>query len=85
MTTHHGELRTDLADAYRRSCASVIAMLQETKGQWRFVAARSGVPYDTLWKIADGRIANPTVDTLQKLIDYFAPTPADVVVIKSEN
>jgi hypothetical protein len=69
------EPQQDLADAYKASCASIIAMLQATKGQWRRVAASSGVPYDTLWKIAEGRIANPTVDTLQKLIDYFAPPP----------
>jgi predicted transcriptional regulator len=49
----------------------VLARLDETKGQWREIAEASGVPYDTLTKVAQRRNANPRVGTVQQLADYF--------------
>lgn len=47
----------------------VIAGLQAKKGDWNRIAELSGVPYDTISKIARGATANPGVLTVQKLSD----------------
>jgi predicted transcriptional regulator len=49
----------------------VLARLDETKGQWREIAEASGVPYDTLTKVAQRKNKNPRVQTVQPLADYF--------------
>jgi predicted transcriptional regulator len=46
-------------------------MLQEQKGTWRRISINSDVPYDTLSKIALGRVRDPRINTIQKLADYF--------------
>lgn len=46
--------------------------LQKSRGKWGKVSQRSGVPYHTLTKIAQGKVANPRIDTIQLLVDYFA-------------
>lgn len=46
------------------------------KGHWRQVVKESGVPYDTLCKIAQGRV-DPGVSRVQRLLDYFRQHPFD--------
>jgi len=50
----------------------VIASLAAEKGNWRKVSADSGIPYDTLTKIAQRRVKNPRFSTVQKLAKYFS-------------
>lgn len=47
----------------------VISTLQAHKGDgaWQFIAARSGVSYDTVARIARGAIKNPGALTIEKL------------------
>lgn len=52
---------------------SVLSNLKKSRGNWREVAKGSGVPYDTITKIAQGQSPNPGVLTVQKLADYFNP------------
>ena len=49
----------------------VLIQLEDSKGQWREIADASGVPYDTLTKVAQRRNENPRVNTVQQLADYF--------------
>lgn len=49
----------------------VLARLEESKGQWRQISEASGVPYDTLTKVAQRQNENPRVRTVQQLADYF--------------
>lgn len=51
--------------------AYVIRRLAETRGRWTDASKYSGVPYDTVKKIAQGRTKDPSVSTVQKLADYF--------------
>jgi hypothetical protein len=51
--------------------ATVVRSLQETKGKWRTISSVTGIPYDTLTKVALGRVADPRVSTVQTLFDYF--------------
>lgn len=37
----------------------------------RQIASDAGVPFSTLSKIAQGRIDDPSVHTIQRLADYF--------------
>jgi len=46
-------------------------VLHKKSGQWGKVSRESGVPYDTLTKIAQGKIKNPGIENLQLLMDYF--------------
>ena len=46
---------------------SVVAGLQARKGDWPAIAEQSGVPYDTISKIARGATPNPGVLTVQAL------------------
>lgn len=45
--------------------------LQKARGTWADVSAKSGVPYHTLAKIAQGQVTNPRVRTVQRLMDHF--------------
>ncbi|MEW5249393.1 hypothetical protein [Microbulbifer sp. 2201CG32-9] len=53
----------------------VRAQLQERRGQWRQIAACSGVPYFTLAKIASGVTENPRWRTLSRLSKQLAQEP----------
>lgn len=57
--------------------ATVVRSLQETKGKWRTISSVTGIPYDTLTKVALGRVADPRVSTVQALHDYFAGRPVE--------
>jgi len=54
---------------------TVVRSLQEAKGKWRAISVDTGIPYDTLTKIALGRVADPRVSNVQALFDYFARRP----------
>lgn len=49
----------------------VVASLAVWKGHWVAIAAQSGVPYDTVTKIAQGKTRNPRVQTVLKLHGYL--------------
>lgn len=49
----------------------VLERLEATKGTHPAVAEASGVPYRTLQKIAQRLIANPGIEHVQRLHDYF--------------
>lgn len=40
-------------------------------GRYRFVAGKSGVSYEWLVKFAVGKIPNPTIENINKLIVFF--------------
>lgn len=46
------------------------------RGRWRHIARDSGVAYDTLTKIAQGKV-DPGVSKVQLLVDYFRRNPLD--------
>lgn len=48
----------------------VLAKLEKNRGRWPAIAEASGVPYDTITKIAQ-RQTDPRVSTVQKLANYF--------------
>ncbi|MFL9960448.1 hypothetical protein PQR02_04790 [Paraburkholderia sediminicola] len=54
---------------------TVLRRLDGVKGAWPEVARQSGVPYQTLTKIACRIVADPRVSTVQTLFDYFAGSP----------
>jgi hypothetical protein len=49
----------------------VLGKLEAAKGEWRTVAERTGVPYDTIYKIASQTTENPGIKHIQALADYF--------------
>ncbi|MEM5461602.1 hypothetical protein VSR69_43595 [Paraburkholderia phytofirmans] len=52
--------------------STVLRRLDGMKGEWPDVAKESGVPYQTLTKIACRIVADPRISTVQTLFDYFA-------------
>jgi len=52
--------------------ATVLRRLDQAKGAWPDIARESGVPYQTLTKIACRIVSDPRVSTVQTLFDYFA-------------
>ena len=50
----------------------VLAHLAERKVPWTQVARDTGIPYETLKKIASRRTPNPGVLPVQTLADYFS-------------
>lgn len=57
--------------AQNRLMELIMVALRKKRGQLGKIARESGVPYDTLAKIAQGKIKNPGVDNIQLLMDYF--------------
>ena len=49
----------------------VLTRLDEAKGRWPEISIKTGVPYQTLTKIAQRRTRNPGIGHIQKLADYF--------------
>lgn len=45
--------------------------LNDAKGEWPKIAEASGVPYDTIAAIAQGERENPTLRSVQPLLNYF--------------
>ena len=50
----------------------VVGHLGRWKGYWRDISAGSGVPYNTVTKIAQGRTRNPRILTIEKLHAHLA-------------
>lgn len=57
---------------------TVLRRLDSAKGAWPEIAKASGIPYQTLTKIACRIVADPRVSTVQTLHDYFAANPEPV-------
>jgi predicted transcriptional regulator len=55
----------------------VVTRLQAHKGRWPTIAKRSGVPYSSLRKIAQGTTKTPAVENLETL-DRFLDTHIDI-------
>lgn len=49
----------------------VLSRLENCRGDWKSIAEKTGVPYSTLTKIAQGHTENPGVQHVQKLANYF--------------
>jgi len=62
---------------------TVVQSLQAAKGKWRCIAEATGIPYDTLTKIALGRVSDPRVSNVQTLHDYFENQQVDAVSAES--
>lgn len=45
--------------------------LEERKGTWPTIAEETGIPYDTITKIAQRQIEDPKVSKVQVLANYF--------------
>lgn len=65
--------------------SAVVRSLQLAKGKWRTIANDTGIPYDTLTKIALGRVADPRVSNVQTLFDYFAARSERSTAIRCSN
>jgi predicted transcriptional regulator len=62
---------------------TVLRRLSETRGKWPEISDGSGVPYQTLTKIASRIHADPRVSTVQNLFDYFASRPEQMTAADS--
>jgi hypothetical protein len=49
----------------------VVGALAKRKGHWRAIGVASGVPYDTLSKIARGATPDPGVLTVERLAKHL--------------
>jgi transcriptional regulator with XRE-family HTH domain len=57
--------------AQNRLIELIMEALRKKRGQLAKISRESGVPYDTLAKIAQGKIKNPGIENVQHLMDYF--------------
>jgi hypothetical protein len=53
----------------------VLRRLDAVRGTWPQISEQSGVPYQTLTKIACRIVTDPRISTVQTLYDYFACLP----------
>lgn len=53
----------------------VLRCLRARRVPQKVVARSSGVPFSTVAKIAQGAVTDPSVNTVQKLYEYFASHP----------
>lgn len=49
----------------------VVQKLEENRGHWREISAKSGVSVRTIEKIGHGETANPRVQTVEQLAKFF--------------
>lgn len=47
------------------------AELEGARGQWPQISRETGVPYFTITNLAQGKVDDPRLSTVQPLIDYF--------------
>lgn len=47
------------------------------KGNWPQISRETGVPYFTIANIVQGKVADPRVGTVQRLLDWFHARDAD--------
>jgi predicted transcriptional regulator len=59
--------------------ADIVRRLADAKGKWRQIAIASGVPYDTLTKIAQGKTKNPRVETIVSLDEALRESKVDTI------
>jgi hypothetical protein len=52
----------------------VIGRLEAQQSNWKLVAAGSGVPYSTVYKIGKRIVKDPGVSHIEKLAKYFRET-----------
>lgn len=52
--------------------------LEASRGDWPKISAATGVPYFTITNVAQGKVADPRIGTLQPLVDYFRTQDAAV-------
>ena len=57
--------------------------LNEHKGEWPVIHRESGVEYDRIAKMAQGRATNPTLENVQPLLDWFAAWDAKRKAVSS--
>lgn len=60
----------------------VVRRLNAARGDWPRIAEQTGVPYGTVVNIAQAKSTNPTIHSLQPLLDYFAAFDAMVEGLK---
>lgn len=53
-----------------------LSLLAERKGQWPAICRATGLDYDWLTKLAQGRISDPGVRKIQQLHDHLVGTAA---------
>lgn len=59
-------------DPYLPSAADLRAMLSSLgHAQMQQMAARSGVPFTTLWKLRSGETDNPRLETVRSLLPHL--------------
>ena len=52
--------------------------LAARRGQWPALCRATGLDYDWMTKLAQGRITDPGVRKIQRLADHFAANPRKV-------
>lgn len=57
--------------------------LEESRGYWPQISTATGVPYFTITNIAQGKVEDPRVSTVQKLVDYFRTRDAEATELKA--
>lgn len=57
--------------------------LEESRGYWPAIATATGVPYFTITNIIQGKVEDPRVSTLQKLVDYFRARDIEAAELKA--
>lgn len=45
--------------------------LDASRGQWPAISKATGVPYFTITNLVQGKVEDPRLSTVQRLIDYF--------------
>lgn len=52
--------------------------LEESRGEWPQISKDTGVPYFTVTNIAQGKVEDPRISTMQKLYNHLkASDPAE--------
>lgn len=51
---------------------TTLSDLAARRGQWPAICRATGLDYDWMTKLAQGRIGDPGVRKIQRLADYFA-------------
>ena len=51
--------------------SQALRRLQAAKGSWRSIASATNVSYSWLCKFAEGRILNPSVQRIERILWYF--------------
>ena len=63
--------------------AFVKRRLEESRGYWPQISAATGVPYFTITNIIQGKVEDPRVSTVQRLVDYFRARDVEAAQLKA--